>query len=188
MPPADRNSLRASLVTLRILHGAMCATIGIYLLMLFMVINSQNAAQRNQAPPVEGASTPAPVKQEPPGDIVTIVFAAMAGVSALGLLVVRSKLMPKGADVGRTEALAGSSAALPDQLGAPAKRALARLFTASIFAWALAESVAVFGLILGFLHRDVVHYLPFGACALLLLLVMTPRRAQVEGVVRAAGA
>ena len=187
MPPAaERNSLRASFVTLRILHLAMCASLGVYLLMLFMVISGQKReAEADHVEPAVSTAAP-PVKQEPPGDVMTIVFAAMAAMSAVGMLVVRSKLMPKGAEVGRTEALAGS-ASMPDQLTAPQKKAIARLVTASVVAWALAESVALYGLILGFLYKDVMHYLPFAACALVLLLVMTPRRAQLEGVVRAAG-
>lgn len=183
MPPAERNSVKTSLVTLRILHLAMCASLGIYLIMLFMVISGQQQKGVDQvAPAAEEVK-----KAEPPGDMITIVLAAMAATSAVGLLVVRSKLMPRGADGGgRAEALAGEP--VPDALSGPQKKALARLFTASIVAWALAESVAIYGLVLGFLHMDVMRYLPFAACALVLLLVMTPRRAQVEGVVRAARA
>ena len=188
MPPAERNSLKASLVTLRILHLAMCASLGVYLLMLFMVVSGQEReADADHVDPAVATAAP-PAKQEPPGDLLTIVFAGMAAMSAIGMLVLRSKLMPKGSDVGRTEALAGTASSTPDQLSAPQKRAMTRLFTASVLAWALCESVALYGLILGFLHKDVMHYLPFGACALLLLLVMAPRRAQLEGVVRAAGA
>jgi hypothetical protein len=181
---SSAGTLRASLVTMRIIHGSMCACVGIYLMMLFMLRG------RDQAPggePVEPSvvTAPAPAR-EPPSDVFTVVFAAAAAITAGAMLFVRRLLMPPGVREGRTEALAGGTA--PDQLSAPARRAVARVLTASIVSWALCESIAVFGLVLAFLHHDIEHYLPFGGAALVLLLVLAPKRAELEAAVRAAPA
>jgi hypothetical protein len=63
-----------------------------------------------------------------------------------------------------------------------------KLVTASIVSWALAEHVAIYGVIVGFMLHEVWPYGVFGPPALVAMLLLTPRRAVVEDVVRAADA
>lgn len=50
----------------------------------------------------------------------------------------------------------------------------------AIASWALAESIAVVGLLLGLLRRDMAYFLPFGAVSLIVMLLLTPRRRDLD--------
>lgn len=52
----------------------------------------------------------------------------------------------------------------------------------AITSWALTEAIAIIGLVLGLAHRDNGVFLPFGGASLALLLLLTPRRRDLEPI------
>jgi hypothetical protein len=161
--PPDRGTDAASaMVPLRILHGAMMASVLIYGLILVTVVKAGQAGEPvTAADAVARAAAPA----EPPGPIFTIVLVVLSAVSILGLLLFRARKLP-GKD-----ALFG---------GGPRKVSRSSYFVICIASWAFAESIAVYGLLLGFVHRDVTLFLPFAGASLLVLLYLRPQRAHLE--------
>lgn len=69
----------------------------------------------------------------------------------------------------------------------PARAALGKLRGALIVSWALCEAVALCGLVVTFLFHDVADYAPFGAAALILMLVHAPKPALLVDVMNALG-
>ncbi|HTE54679.1 MAG TPA: hypothetical protein VK698_27685 [Kofleriaceae bacterium] len=55
-----------------------------------------------------------------------------------------------------------------------------RYTTLAILSWALTETIAVDGLVLGMVHRDVLHFLPFGAVSFVVMLLLAPRSKHLE--------
>ncbi len=55
-----------------------------------------------------------------------------------------------------------------------AKEGIAQLFTTLIMAWVLAESVAIYGLVLRFMHYGFVYFAPFSAAGAFLLFFGRP--------------
>lgn len=52
----------------------------------------------------------------------------------------------------------------------------------AIASWALAESIAVLGLLSGLLRRDMAAFVPFGAVSLLVMLALTPTRRDLDRI------
>lgn len=96
--------------------------------------------------------------------------AIMAGVAALCAVlsfVLRARLMP--------------TSGTADE---PAATRFGKLRGALIAAWALCEAVALCGLVVTFVFHDVSDYAPFGAAALVLLLVHAPRPRKLAALMR----
>jgi hypothetical protein len=152
------------LTQLRILHGALLASLAVYAVVAVVV--------------TRGPAPPSTVKPMDPGVFVPI----LGGVSAAFLLVVipllRRKLMPAREPFPQE---------LEDEeLDGHGMAALGKLRSASIITWALCESVAMFGLIATILYREPLYYAPFGVVSAGALLAHAPRRVIVDEVVRAA--
>jgi hypothetical protein len=94
------------------------------------------------------------------------VFLAIAGgvaaAAAIGAFVLRARRLPRA--------------------GAPI--AVDRLQATMISSWALDELVAVAGLVPAFLYGDAATYAPFGAAALLLLVIHAPRPRALAELIR----
>jgi hypothetical protein len=104
---------------------------------------------------------------------------AIAAICALLSFVLRARLMParEHADDRMIDERVLDTAA--------GKQALAKLRGALIASWAACEAVAICGLVGTFLFRDVSDYAPFGAVALILLVVHAPRPQLLVDVLRA---
>ena len=74
-----------------------------------------------------------------------------------------------------TEPTGGAGAVPPSSIHQPPPGA----HFMNVLRWALFESVAIFGLVLGILHHSFVHFVPFGMVALA-LMAMTPPRIKQE--------
>lgn len=144
---------------LRIVHAALVASILLFGGLLAMVTQPPGD-------PVVGAEIP--IRAEPPA-MLTPVIAALAGASLLALLIVRRR-MARDRD-------AAANQASPD--GA-ARRTPARVYSGSIVSWALCESIALYGLVLGIIHRGVKPFLPFAGLSLLLMVLLAPRRSHIQ--------
>jgi uncharacterized membrane protein len=92
------------------------------------------------------------------------LFAATLGVVALVEAVVLVVVLRRGAlepiEDGRLDPASAAGAA--------------RLLTVLVVGWALAESVAIYGLVLRFLGAPTTYWLPFAAAGAILLLVARP--------------
>ncbi len=60
------------------------------------------------------------------------------------------------------------------------KEGLARLFNALIVSWVLAESVAIYGLVLRFMHFDLIYVVPFVAAGAFLLFLGRPWQSKLK--------
>ena len=98
----------------------------------------------------EGAASPPSIDPA----VFLAIAAGVAAVAAIASFVVRARRMPRSADE-------------PD--------AWRQLQGALIATWALDELVAVAGLVPAFLYGDAAYYAPFGAAALILLMLHAPR-------------
>jgi hypothetical protein len=156
-------SVHAAERTIRILWAALMASVCMYGGVLFLV------ASNGEAP-------------EPPAAALTYVFPVVALMSAsTGAMLFRAMSSPD-----RVRALLQADRAPQDTAkaqGLPdAERRLSRIpplyFTLYILRWALFESVAIFGLVLGILHHSFLHFVPFGLAALVLMAMTPPRITQ----------
>lgn len=142
---------RAALRTTRIIHAAITASIGIYGLILVNL-----GAQH-------GAVTPPRLA---PAALFGILGAIGAVILVAVVPFVRSALMPRGA---------GGPLDLSQTVSREDPQ-LQRYRTANILSWALCESVAIMGLVAAILYGRGLYYVPYGAVALVALLVLAPRR------------
>lgn len=101
-------------------------------------------------PPPGTVVADAPVARTDLPPSFTAVLAGLALVTLAVIVVVRRKIRP-------------------GRYAAPA-----------IASWALAESIAVLGLLLGLLRRDMAYFVPFGAVSLIVMLLLTPRRRDLD--------
>ena len=148
------------LLVLRIVHAALVASILLFLGVVTLVT-------RPPADPVVSVDTP--VRAEPP-PVVAMAMIAAGGISLVALLLVRRRMArARDAARGSTDPQAG-------------KRALARYYTGSIVSWALAESIALCGFILAIIHREPSRMYPFAAVGVVLMVVLMPRRRDLESV------
>lgn len=157
----------SSLLVMRIVHAAITVSIGMYAVVLSNV-SGQDRARPNGPPDL---------------DVLTYVFMGISAVElAIVFLVLRPRLLPPWARTGRAEALAGPA----PEPGAAARQAIARYVVLSIIGWAITESVAIYGLILGFLKFEMKPFLPFAGVAVAALLLQAPRKAHVDAIARGA--
>ena len=112
-------------------------------------------------------------------DLVRAICAAVAAVCAALSFVVRAKLLPARA-LGE-----GYTFPLERLRAGPGRAALLKLRSALIVTWALVEAVAIAGLVPALLYQDTADYAPFGAAALVLLLIHAPRPKLLVEVMRA---
>lgn len=179
--------LSQQVTQLRILHAALFASLIVYGVVVWTV---------KVTPPDDDAQAPRPVSAEAmPGDapgarapddaldprVFVPVFGAIAALELLVVIpVLRRRMMPPRAPFPQPLddiELDGDDAATA---------AIGRLRTMSIVSWALAESVAIFGVMAAFMFREPRYYLPFAAASAVAMLVLAPRRRLVDEVVRAA--
>jgi hypothetical protein len=162
----------------RILHAALLASLIVY--GVVAVVVKAPAPDDGRPAAAEAAPGAAAADAPDPG----LFLPLFGGIAAVELLVVipllRRRLMPP-------------RAAFPQPLedveldsDERAAGAIARLRSASIITWALAESVALFGLVAAFMLREWRYYLPFAAVAAVAMVYFAPRRALLDEVVRAA--
>ncbi len=145
------------LLVLRIVHAALVASILLFAGLLAMVT-------RPPGDPVIGADMP--VRADPPGFLVPII-AGLAGASLLAIFAVRRRIAR------HREAAAATTTE-------SSARTRARLYTGSVVSWALAESIALYGLVLGIIYRGTTPFLPFAAVSLLIMIVLAPRRRHIQ--------
>jgi hypothetical protein len=109
------------------------------------------------------------------------IMAAVAAICGALSFALRARMMPA-----RTRDHDGKidESALSSE---PARAALGKLRGALILSWALCEAVALCGLVVTFLFHEVADYAPFGAAALILLLVHAPKPALLVDVMNALG-
>jgi hypothetical protein len=155
-------SLRDQFSTMRFLHGVLFVPIAFYGGMAFLI------AHPSAHPPIDP-------------DLLLAIF---GGISVLGVFVVipllRKRLLPERPDGPPLDLDA------PVQVDARLIAALGKLRVASIVTWALAESPAMFGLMIPFLGGPAAYYLPLAGVALVGLLVYRPTRQLFDGVIRGA--
>ena len=150
-----------------VMHAAMMSSVIMYGIVAYMAAESDAYAR--------------PMLDE---NVVRGIAAAVAATCAALSFVLRAKLSPP-----RAPALApGEDGTFPlELLRAPHGRAaLLELRKALIVTWALVEGVAIAGLVPALLYQDTADYAPFGAAALILLLVHAPRPKLLVEVMKAA--
>jgi hypothetical protein len=135
---------------MRIVHAALMASVLLFGVMVVMVT-------RPPGDPVVGADIP--VRAEPPA-VLTPIMAGLAAASLLAVAIVRRRMARERA---------GGKPVVP-----------ARAYSSSIASWALTESIAICGLVLGIIQRDPVAFVPFGSVSLLVLALLVPRRRHIE--------
>jgi F0F1-type ATP synthase membrane subunit c/vacuolar-type H+-ATPase subunit K len=161
-PVSSRGDPASQLLTLRIVHAAMMASIAVYGLVLLTVTRGGPAGEPVPASEIE-LSAP---RGEPPGPMFTIVLAVVAAITAAVLFYIRARALPRP-----------RHPRLYDEASpAPPRRARLEYFTLCVLTWGMAESIAVYGLVLGFLHHAILPFVPFAAASLLLMLVLSPRK------------
>ncbi len=149
--------------TSRIIWFAMCMAILLYGAVLVMIALDQSQSGE-------------------PGDtsVMLPILAGMSVVTAIGTLMFKRHVFSDDALRAALSASPADVSALPgvDDLEADEQRVLAVVMsrhTMSIIVLALQESIAIYGLVLGFIARDPVMFAPFGAVALVLHLFEFPR-------------
>jgi len=160
-PATPRGDTASQILTLRILHAAMMASIGLYGFVLLTVIRGGPAGDPVPAAEIE-LSAP---RGQPPGAALTIALAIVAAVTAAAVFALRARALPR-------------RRALYDD-GSPARRSRLEYFTLCILCWGMAESIAVYGLVLGFLHHALLPFVPFAGASLLLMIILAPRKSHL---------
>jgi len=162
-PAPQRGDSASQILTLRILHAAMMASIAIYGLVLVTVTRSGPAGDPVPASEIE-LSAP---RGQPPGSSLTIALAIVAVVTAAAAFALRARALPRRRGL------------YDDGAATPARRSRLEYFTLCIICWAMAESIAVYGLVLGFLHHAIMPFVPFAAGSLLLMIILAPRKSHL---------
>jgi hypothetical protein len=142
---------------MRILHGALTASILFYAVFILMVI-------RPAGDPVPGADIPA---RSGPPDVLFPIMVAVAAAILVVLMAVRRRMAR------RRDAAAGVTT---EQ--APIDRSAQ--YRDSIISWALCEGIAIVGLVVGIAHRSLTPFAPFLGVSLLLMLLLAPRRSHFQ--------
>jgi F0F1-type ATP synthase membrane subunit c/vacuolar-type H+-ATPase subunit K len=165
-PVRQRGDTASQLLTLRILHAAMIASIAVYGLVLLTVTRAGPAGDPVPASEIE-LSAP---RGQPPGPVFTLALAIAAAVTAAAIFFIRARALRR-----RRPGLYDEGAAAPP----PARRPRLEYFTLCILSWAMAETIAVYGLVLGFLHHALLPFVPFAGASLLLMILLMPRRSHL---------
>jgi hypothetical protein len=160
-PASSERDVGSTLVVLRILHAAMAGSVLLY---------GGIAALLTRNPPDSLAERAAP-----PGYLTPVLGVAAVVVLAAAILV-RRHTVARGRDRLFKEDPSGRATT-----GKPDARArTASYLTRKILSWALVEAAAIFGLVLAFIHWDLMQFLPFGAASMLVLLLLAPTRRELE--------
>lgn len=147
----DVKDIQARLLTLRVVWGAICASVGVLGATLFVVT----------VPPVGETLLP-------------LLLAAQIPVVALGIGVVRVQQLGPRLGLWPADVLRAEAAPREEALRAAAA-ALPRYFSGTVVGLALAESVAVLGFVSSYLTGDLAWFSLHAACAGALLAVQVPR-------------
>ncbi|HUH03901.1 MAG TPA: hypothetical protein VML75_18020 [Kofleriaceae bacterium] len=161
-----RALLAPSMLTLRILHAALVASLGIYVVVGKLAFGE----------PEPGAPAP------PTFESMQLIFwmlAAIGGSMFIAIPLIRARLMPPRARL-------RPNADPITEVTRPAGAAIKRYLNASLMTWALCESIAIYGLALMFMMRDVWPYPIFAVPAAALMIYYRPTPAELEAVVRGA--
>jgi F0F1-type ATP synthase membrane subunit c/vacuolar-type H+-ATPase subunit K len=173
-PVPPRGDPASALLTLRIIHAAMIVSIALYGMVLLMVTRAGPAGEPVPSSEIELRAP----RGEPPGPVFTIALAAVALVTIAAIFVIRARKLPRT-----------GKQALFDEGGArrPAHRPRTEYFTLCILTWAMAESIAIYGLVLGILHHALLPFVPFALVSLLVMVLLAPRRRHIEAVAASDG-
>lgn len=159
--------MQGRMLTMRILHLALTASLFIYAVVIHVVL----AVQKTRPPMSSDEATP-----------ILVAMAVIAlGTAAIAIPIARKKMLPPfKPPEHRDDRLPEDN--LPPAVG----RAQAQLLTANILTWALCESIAIYGLVIGFMLQESWPYYAFAGPALALMIFFMPRRIDLEAVSRAA--
>ncbi|HEU5060983.1 MAG TPA: hypothetical protein VFU21_30845, partial [Kofleriaceae bacterium] len=148
-----RGDSASALLTLRIVHAAMILSLAVYGMVLLLVTRAGPAGE-----PVPDAEIElrAP-RGEPPGEVFTVVLGLAAAVTIAAIFLIRARWNR-------------------------ARSSRVEYFTLCILLWALAESIAIYGLVLGILHHALLPFVPFALVSLLVMVILAPRRSQIARV------
>jgi hypothetical protein len=146
--------------TVQILYLALLVSLAMYAFIAYQVTQQATA-----------------VSEVAPLFVYALVAVALAVSTTIPLL--RRAMLPS------MKAATSLGEAAPAQ-GPDSRAAVARYQTAQIVSWALAESIAIDGLILTFISHDLRYYLGFVAAALANFALYRPRADDVESILRAA--
>ncbi len=150
-------SIDAVLLKLRIIWGVLMASVVIYVVVAHVVDLSEQEAAGNV-------------------DLLRMVFAGLSLATAIAIPVLRRLKMPPQK----------APSSVKDRIDEIPGALNAEVTTTYILAWALSESVCIYGLVLTFLSHEPSAILPYAAAALVLQVMNAPRRSVLEGVARAA--
>lgn len=151
-----------SLMQLRIICFAMLVSVFVYVGVVFFLFASPDPGQV-------------------PNTSLLIPMAGMAGLSVVALPVLRKMLLGTIA----LPFLAGEAGAAPQWTPEVEKAALAKYVTGSIVGFAVAESVAIYGLVASFLAQDPLLVVPFAVTSVLLIGVQFPSEEGMRAVAAA---
>ena len=151
-------NLKKTLLTMRLIHGFLIASIVVYVGVVWKT--------------TEAKTSSAPLDPN-----LLYVLCGVAAMTLGAIPIVRKRLLPPAKDGGPVS---------DDQRSPAVSGALQKLFSAQIASWALAESVAIDGLVLSFTTFDLVYVEAFGAVAIAALVALRPTRERLEATVRAA--
>jgi hypothetical protein len=124
-----------------------------------------------------GPGTPSLEQRQP----LLILLAVLALALVVAQPTLRRRFLPP-----RRTASAARDPLPAGPLPARAQGAIQRYYTAQLLCWSLTEAIALLGLILAIVVYDPRVYYPFGGVALVQMLLLAPRRDEMEAVVRAA--
>lgn len=160
-------TMKGTMRTLRILHIAITASIGLYAVVLLVITQQPSDTEHMSLSDATG-------------------LAVVLGVASLAVLAlipfVRKRIGPARDE----SAAARRSASTEGELSGAERTAIGKLMSAELVTYAMGESVAVFGLVLGLITYQFVIFLPFAGLALLQLILLTPSQALLDSVVAAA--
>jgi len=112
-------------------------------------------------------------KQDFEGALTSPLFdwmlVGMAGIATVAALLIRGKWLRRLASRPIAQGASDES-----EVEAKFLEVFTKAQALNIVAWAFAESVAVFGLVLSFLHQEVSYLWPFAGVSLILLARMSP--------------
>jgi hypothetical protein len=155
----DGEEARRFLVVLRILYGALTASLVIYVVIAYVVVDQ---AMRER-----------PWQRPPANPTLFWIFVGVAIATAAVIPMMRRRILPRGAR--RAEGVTRVAKI-------PAVRALGKYMSAQILSWALCETIGVYGLVLAFTTYQPLYTLGFVVAAAANMAIYAPRGAHVRAV------
>jgi F0F1-type ATP synthase membrane subunit c/vacuolar-type H+-ATPase subunit K len=160
-------TVKGTLRTLRILHIAITASIALYAVVLLVITQQPSDTEHMSLSDATG-------------------LAVALGIASLAVLALIPFLRKRIGPARDESAGARRSGSAEGELSNAERTAVGKLMSAELVSYAMGESVAVFGLVLGLITRQFVIFLPFAALALLQLILLTPSQALLDSVIAAA--